>query len=111
LNWIKDISSRKTGKLHLLATSRDEEDIAERLQSLDPHNVLMKSEDVNTDIEKYVNHMLQTDEGLGQWDPDVQAKIKSSLMESADGMYAFPICTHPQTMLICGLGFDWFRYS
>jgi hypothetical protein len=86
LNWIRRMNEWKKGKLHLLVTSREEEDIAKRLRLLDPDDVRMTPEHVNVDIEKYVDHMLQTEDELQQWDEDVREKIKSSLLANAGGM-------------------------
>ena len=81
----------KKGKLHLLATSRNEEDITERLELLDPTHINMTNTYVNTDIEMFINHMLKKDQSLERWDESVQASIRATLLDSADGMYVPPL--------------------
>ena len=86
LNWIEAINTWNKGKLHLLVTSRNGHDIVERLSLLDHDHVSMKPEHINTDIEKFIDYTLETEE-FQRWDEDEKAKIKSKLLGSAEGMY------------------------
>jgi hypothetical protein len=91
LKWIKEMTSWKKIKLHLLATSRPEEDIAQHLKLLDCNHVCMKPEFVTPDIEKYIDGVFQAEESFERWSGEVKACIKSRLLESAGGMYScFP---------------------
>ena len=88
LKWIKEMTSWRKGKLHLLATSRLEEDITKILRLLDPHYVYLEPNVVTCDIERYINRILEVDEAFERWDDEVKVIIKSTLLESARGMYA-----------------------
>ena len=91
LKWIKEMTTWKDDKLHLLATSRPEEDIAQHLRPLDHNHVCMKPEFVTPDIEKYIDGVLQAEESFERWGGEVKACVKSKLLESAGGMYScFP---------------------
>ena len=50
LDWIKEIVGWKVGKLHFLATSRQERDIEIRLLSLRPLSICLEGESVDLDI-------------------------------------------------------------
>jgi hypothetical protein len=87
LCWIKEIVSVRRYKLHLLATSRSEEDIAHCLQSLEIAEVDMTSEAVDNDIQSYLDWMLHEDVSLRKWNEVVQNEIKVTLLNGAKGMY------------------------
>jgi len=81
LKWITEM---KKDKLHLLVTSRPEEDIAMRLRLLEPDNVCMEPELVKSDIARYIDSVLDEE---NQWSNDMKVTIKSTLLERAGGMY------------------------
>src|ERR1700733_11307117 len=58
LKWIKEMTSWRKDKLHLLATSRPEEDIAKYLRLLDPDHVYIKQDLITRDIERYIDCIL-----------------------------------------------------
>jgi hypothetical protein len=87
LQWIDEIARWKVGKLHLLATSRQEPDIQRALRSLDPIMVCLEGEFVDRDIMSYLDWMLRDDQKWRTWDQDTRYKIKTTLMEGAQGMY------------------------
>src|SRR6202035_3145009 len=89
----------KMDKLHLLVTSRPEEDIAMRLRLLDPVHVCVEPELVKSDIARYIDSILDVED---QWGNDMKATIKSTLLERAGGMYV-------RSDLSISLQFD--RYS
>src|ERR1700730_5506958 len=70
LKWIKQTTSWRKRKLHLLATSRPEEDIAKDLRLLDPDHVYIKQDLVSRDIERYINNLLYDEDSFGQWDDE-----------------------------------------
>jgi hypothetical protein len=88
LEWIKEMTSWRKGKLHLLATSRPVEDIAKYLRSLDPGRVCMMEDLITDDIEKYIDTSLHRDDAFEHWGDEVKATIKSKLLVNAGGMYA-----------------------
>jgi hypothetical protein len=84
---IKEIISLRRHALHLLATSRSEEDIAHCLLSLEIAEVDMTSEAVDNDIQSYLDWMLHEDVSLRKWNEVVQDEIKFTLLKGAKGMY------------------------
>jgi hypothetical protein len=88
LKWIGKIASWKEGRLHMLATSRQEQDIGDHLKSLNPSALCISEESDNQDIRAYINWMLQTDVSLSRLEKETQDNIMETLMEGAQGMYA-----------------------
>ena len=76
--------------LHVLVTSRREQDIEEALKPLgDPRDIIcIQSNLVNADIRTYVHDRLKTDQKLKRWQTksEVQLEIENTLMEKAHGM-------------------------
>jgi hypothetical protein len=87
LKWIEEITHWKVGKLHVLATSRQEPEIQKVLRSLDPILICLEGEFVERDITLYLDWMLRDDQKWKAWDHDTRFKIKTSLMQGAQGMY------------------------
>jgi hypothetical protein len=93
LKWIKQTTSWRKSKLHLLATSRPEEDIAKHLRLLDPDHVNIMQDLVRRDIERYINSILYDEDSFGQWGDEMKANVKNTLLESAGGMYVLFQCS------------------
>jgi hypothetical protein len=87
LKWIKEMTSWRKDKLHLLATSRPEEDIAKHLRLLDSDHVYIKQGLITRDVKRYVDHILNGDDGFDRWNNEIKANIKSKLLDSAGGMF------------------------
>jgi hypothetical protein len=85
LNWVEQMTSWREGRLHLLVTSRKEEDISECLSQLDADHVDMDRE-VAVDIKTYLDSVLQGDKAFHRWDEYNKGHVKGSLMKAADGM-------------------------
>jgi hypothetical protein len=88
LKWIEKISSWKEGRLHMLATSQQEQEIEDHLKSLNPSALCISEESDNQDLRTYINWMLQTDVSLSRLKKETQDNIMETLMEGAQGMYA-----------------------
>jgi hypothetical protein len=84
LKWVTAMASWRKGKLHLLATSRPEEDIAKQLRSLAPYHVRMEPDLVMSDVTRYIDSILQAED---RWNDEIKSIIKSTLLENAGGMY------------------------
>lgn len=84
---LKNLNSWKTGKLHVLATSRRERDIEETLESLVTSEICLQSALVNVDIHTHISDRLQNDSKLKRWPANVQREIEQTLMDGAQGMY------------------------
>ena len=87
LDWIKEMTSWRKGKLHLLATSRPEEDIAKHLRLLDPDHVYITQDLITGDVKRYVDHILDGEDGFDRWNNEIKANIKNKLLDSAEGMF------------------------
>jgi hypothetical protein len=87
LKWIEEMTSWRKGKLHLLATSRPEEDIANRLRLLSPVNVYLEQDLITCDVKRYIDCILDDDVAFDRWNSQIKANIKSKLLERAGGMY------------------------
>ena len=90
LKWIAQISSWKSGKLHMLMTSRDEEDIANTILSLCHSHVDVKGKSVANDMEKYIEQMFKTNKKWKPWEK-VWGEVKIALMMAAGDMYCVSI--------------------
>ena len=90
LKDFEQIVSWEDANLHLLATSRREQDIEQALTPMtNPRNrINIQSELVNADIRTYVHDRLQIDRRLKRWQKDskVQLEIEETLMKKAHGM-------------------------
>ncbi|KAH7905753.1 ankyrin repeat-containing domain protein [Hygrophoropsis aurantiaca] len=84
LGWITNISQQKTGKLHLLVTSRPEQDIVEKMDQLTFIHVLMEAGDITEDIKSYVNTEITTNDRLSSIPMD---NLRTKLVEDACGMF------------------------
>jgi hypothetical protein len=87
LGWVKKMTSWSKGKLHLLATSRVEEEIANHLRLLDPNYVDIEQDLVGRDVKIYVDYILNGEDAFDRWDDEIKANIKNTVLESAGGMF------------------------
>ena len=90
LSWIRDLLKSEQRNVHLLVTSRPEQDIESGVREF-AHNddiVPIQSDLITDDIRAYVRTRVREDEGLKRWRsrPDVQKEIETRLMEKANGM-------------------------
>lgn len=92
LPWIRELlrnaETRKT--IHLLATSRPEQDIRE---AIDDYNfskgqITIDDDLLKMDIRNYVKASVREHNGLRRWReyPDIQEEIEATLLEKANGM-------------------------
>ncbi len=88
LTFICALVDSKLPGLRILATSRPERDIEERLRPIADHNINIQSAIVDGDIRIYIRDRLATDMKLKKWPPSVQNEITTVMMEKAGGMYA-----------------------
>ena len=89
LNWIQSFILEKDNnlRLHLIVTSRPEQEIEDKFKSSDYVDLVKESE--NHDLVAYLDYQLQNDSDLQKWDSETQEQIKLKLMEHADGMYVY----------------------
>jgi len=89
LNWIQTFILEKNENvgLHLIVTSRPEQEIEDKFKS--SHYLDLVKDSENHDLVAYLDYQLQNDSDLQKWNPDTQKQIKLKLMEQADGMYVY----------------------
>jgi hypothetical protein len=87
LRWLEEIISAELDGVHLLVTSRWEEDIRASLEPLNPEVIDIGSQ-VDGDIQIYLCEALRNDQRFTRhnWPEVVQEKIRTMLMERAKGM-------------------------
>ena len=90
LSWMRELLNSEKRNVHLLATSRREQDIEYRVKEFAHKDdmIQIQSSVVTDDIRVYIRTRLRQDEGFWRWRnlPDVQQEIETRLMEKADGM-------------------------
>lgn len=85
LNWVKHISSWRSGKLHALFFSRQECDIEDEFASIAcVDHVRFLGGSGNPDILKYIEEMLYETK---KWAPETRIMVKDILLSGADGRY------------------------
>ncbi|KAJ7756034.1 ankyrin repeat-containing domain protein [Mycena maculata] len=102
LRVIHDVMAQEMEHLHLLLTSRPE--VTRVMPALVRRAVPLDMEGcVTQDIESHIDNVLATDLRLSRWTDAWKLKIKSSLLEDANGMFRLVSlqldqlrrCTHP----------------
>jgi Cdc6-like AAA superfamily ATPase len=90
LSWIRDLLNSERISVHLLVTSRPEQDIQSGLNDLvnEESKIDIQSNLVTDDISAYIRARVRHGEGLKRWQnhPDVQKKIEEKLIQGANGM-------------------------
>ena len=99
LNWAESLilQKNKNLELHLIITSRPEKEIDDIFKAYPYVDLVEESE--GCDIVAYLNHQLDQDSDLREWDLETQEEVKSTLMSQADGMYVF--CYNPGDKIKC----------
>ena len=89
LNWAESFIRKKNQNLglHLIITSRPEKEIHDKFKVYPCVDLVEESE--GCDIVAYLNHQLDQDSDLQEWDSETCEEIKSTLMKQADGMYVY----------------------
>jgi len=89
LNWIQTfiLEKKKNLGLHLIVTSRPEQEIEDKFKSCYYLDLVEESE--NHDLVSYIDYQLENNSNLRKWDSETQEQIKSTLIKKADGMYVY----------------------
>jgi hypothetical protein len=89
LEYLEDLLRLKL-KLHILVTSRPEQDIKWSLESVAMKEsiVCLQNTLVDKDISRYVHETWSKDKALMRWkdDTEIQKEVEEHLMKKADGM-------------------------
>jgi Cdc6-like AAA superfamily ATPase len=90
LSWIRDLLDSGKKNVHILVTSRPEQDIQSTLKDLvDEENIIpIQSGLISGDIDAYIRTRVREGDGLKRWrkQSNVQEEIETALMQKADGM-------------------------
>ncbi|KAF2496459.1 hypothetical protein BU16DRAFT_609515, partial [Lophium mytilinum] len=96
LSWITGLRNPEHGNVHLIVTSRLEEDIkSEICEWVHKDNLMpLRGDSITADIRAYVRTRIREDKGLKRWRsrPEVQNDMETRLMEKADGMFRWAAC-------------------
>jgi hypothetical protein len=90
LSWMEGLMGLKQRNVHLLVTSRPEQDIQSKLSDIvSKENVIaLQSDLITSDINKYIHARVRKGNSLKRWreQPEVQDEIEGVLMQKANGM-------------------------
>ena len=107
LNWIHTFIWEKDIHLglHLIVTSRPEQEIEDKLKSY--HYLDLVEESENHDLVTYLDYQLENDSDLQKWNSDIQVQIKLTLIKQADGMYVYYQNLNDRMIAKCNFRFRW----
>ncbi len=90
LAWIKSFH-QAADNLHLLVTSRPEDDIKTAIDGWAGADdiIPLLSDQTGRDIAEYIHAEVTTSKELARWhnNPEVQREIENALLQKADGVY------------------------
>lgn len=91
LKWISSLLTEKQRNIHLLVTSRPEQDITAELSSIASSKksvIPLQSDLIKDDIDSYIRVKVRNGEGLRRWRSShkTQQEIETALVQKADGM-------------------------
>lgn len=86
LDLLAQISARCGHHVALLATGRNEPDIAIRLAEIGSSFIVMEDDEVDTEIKWYVWRCLSRDPELKRWPDSIKDEIENTLIGKAHGM-------------------------
>ncbi|KAK0664020.1 ankyrin repeat, PH and SEC7 domain-containing protein secG [Cercophora samala] len=91
LDTLQEIREWSEPRLHLLVTSRDEQDIRECLSPSEGEEVKMKNASIDSDIASFITGHLQTNKRLRRWSKHHQ-EIQEALASRAQGVFRWVEC-------------------
>ena len=84
LTWVEETLKERSSQLHLLLSSRWEQDISDQFDNIFLfQRILLSGTAATRDIESYVDVMIYT---VAKWPAEIRARVKQALMNGADGM-------------------------
>ncbi|KZP04521.1 hypothetical protein FIBSPDRAFT_398294 [Athelia psychrophila] len=87
LEWIQSISSRASGKLHMVVSSRPEPEIMQGLRALSQlEDIRISGHEIESDIHSYLNTRLSQHDAA-KWTNTQKDMIGEALLDGADGMF------------------------
>ncbi|KAH6952507.1 hypothetical protein BKA56DRAFT_681973 [Ilyonectria sp. MPI-CAGE-AT-0026] len=95
LPWIMNLRSEKS-QVHLLVTSRQEQDIKSAIEKLASCRdiIPLQNDQIDEDIAAYIQTEVRDAGRLARWSkrPDIQQEIENALKEKASGMFRWVSC-------------------
>ena len=87
LNWIQTFILEKHVNLglHLIVTSRPEQQIEDKFKSC--HYLDLVEESENKDLVSHLDYQFENNCDLQKWNSETQEQVKLTLIKQADGMY------------------------
>ncbi|KAF1982386.1 ankyrin [Aulographum hederae CBS 113979] len=96
LDILDQIAGWQLDGIHILVTSRKEQDIKSSLSVIvDPKLVIyLQSQVVDKDIRKFIHQKLSDDKSLKRWHKsiDIRQEIETALIQGAHGMFRWAVC-------------------
>ncbi|KAH8700392.1 hypothetical protein BGW36DRAFT_425219 [Talaromyces proteolyticus] len=96
LHFISSVFDRGKDKVHILVTSRGENELNTYLKHLsnDWSRLGLKKQPINRDIAHYIRHRLQSDPELERWRkmPGLRLSIERGILTKSDGMFRLAVC-------------------
>ena len=89
---INSIYSRQLSHLHLLVSSRRDQDIQESMERCTTAEIHLSADLVGDDIVSYVNAAVIKEHKFRKWGHAVQGQIKGALVSGANGMFRWVAC-------------------
>ncbi len=86
LSLVKQFVKSRTGKVHVLVTSRYEVDIEEQLLPIITEQIQIESHLIEPDIRSHIQQQLQTNPRLKKWPQKVKERMESALVTGSQGM-------------------------
>lgn len=96
LQFLVEISSAESNDVHVLVTSRLEEDIDKIVSEISESNevtrVPIQNSQVNNDIRRHVEVCLADDSQLNRWATDIKLEVADNLTSNAGGVFRWVEC-------------------
>ena len=92
LKFLKKMKNAEFAHVHVLVTSRKEDDIERALQSIASECIDLQNQGTDADIQRYIEDQLETDDTLRRRPPSVRNEIKDALLSKAKGMFRWVVC-------------------
>ncbi|KXJ85775.1 hypothetical protein Micbo1qcDRAFT_99108, partial [Microdochium bolleyi] len=91
LDALVDMVNATPKQLHLLATSRNERDIAQAMETISHDKIALRNDSVDSDIASYVSAQLESNRRLQKWRQHRQ-RIEDVFAEKAQGVFRWAQC-------------------
>lgn len=95
LDFLKQLPDQAPENLRILVSSRNEPDIKGCFgcSNMVWKDIPVKSEEIDKDIEKYINSGIEKHQSLRRQSDVTKGLIRKKLIQNANGMYVFDHCS------------------